>query len=102
MKKCVLWLMIFLSLIVLSGCSDPFLEAVTDVQHSRIKTWEERCEYYLEHKDSESAAERQMAEMAKEEANKLATAYNYDMMRYGNMYGETLPEGLYGAIEQIP
>lgn len=66
-----------------------------------IKDWEEVIDIYLENKDSENPEERQLADIAKEQANKIADDYNDLLMKYGNMFGETLPEGVYAAIERI-
>lgn len=66
-----------------------------------IKDWEENADIYLANKDSENPKERQLAKIAKEQANKIADDYNDLLMKYGNMFGETLPEGVYAAIERI-
>lgn len=66
-----------------------------------IKDWEEVVDIYLKNKDSENPEEQQLAEIAKKEANTIADDYNKLLLKYGNMFGETLPEGIYAAIERI-
>ena len=66
-----------------------------------IKDWEECVDIYLKNKDSNNPEELQLANIAKEQANKIADDYNKYLLKYGNMFGETLPEGIYAVIERI-
>lgn len=66
-----------------------------------IKDWEECVDIYLKNKDSNNPEELQLANIAKEQANKIADDYNRLILKYGNMFGETLPEGIYAVIERI-
>lgn len=80
---------------------DPVKSTVADVQRERIESWEYTVEVYLKYKDSDNPSELEFAEQAKEKANDIARVYNQDMLAYGNLFGETLPDGLYAIIEKI-
>lgn len=66
-----------------------------------IKDWEEIVDIYIKYKNSDNPEEQQLADTAKEQANKIADSYNKLLLKYGNMFGETLPEGIYAVIERI-
>ena len=77
------------------------LQKTEDTLRKWIKDWEEIVDIYIKYKDSDNPEEQQLADTAKEQANKIADSYNKLLLKYGNMFGETLPEGIYAVIERI-
>ena len=77
------------------------LQQTEDLLRKWIDDWEEVIDIYLKYKDSEDPEEQKLADQAKEQANKIADDYNKLLQKFGNMFGETLPDGIYAAIERI-
>ena len=65
-----------------------------------IDDWEEDLDIYMKYKDSEDPREQKLANKAKEQMNEIAEHYNKLILKYGYLFGETLPEGIYAAIEK--
>ena len=66
-----------------------------------IADWETQIDIYLKYKDSDNPEEIVLADDAKAQANEIASYYNNLILKDSYLFGETLPEGIYAAIEVI-
>lgn len=65
-------------------------KSVENEARAMIASWEADAEAYKNGNEESKAS-----------ANKLAEEYNEYMAKWGYVFGETLPEGIYAAIEPI-
>ncbi len=73
-------------------------DTITEEQRQNVETM---LRDVISHWETEIQAYRDGDESAKERANKIAETYNGLMQTNGYVFGETLPEGIYAAIEPI-
>ena len=102
MKKLYIIVVLLIVALILTGCARAQLKReLEETQRKRIESWEYEVEIYLQYKDSEKPGDQEFADEAKTKANEVAAAYNEDMMKFGNLWGETFSEGIYAVIEPI-
>ena len=94
MKK--IFIIILVVLLLLTGCKPK--DRITDEQRKAV---EEECRSLITSWETYAQAYREGDTEAKESANKTAAAYNEFLQKNSYVFGETLPEGIYAAIEPI-
>lgn len=100
MKKAILFLVLILMFTSCSKPSPKITDAITDEQRQEAETelrqwindWETLSDIYLKDKSNE---------LVKGEMNEIAGHYNKLILKYGYLFGENLPEGVYAAIEIV-
>ena len=97
MKK--LMIVLCIVMLVLTGCKPkPKTDTITREQ---IEAAEATCRMMIAAWETDVQSYKDGDIDAKASANKTAQDYNEYMQINGYLFGETLPEGLYAAIEPI-
>ena len=83
------------------GITDEQVQTAEAELRHWISDWEMTLDIYEAYKDSDNPDEQKMADNAKDMCNEIANYYNQLILKNGYLFGETLPEGVYAAIEII-
>lgn len=93
-----IFVLTFMMILLYADHSSEITDSITNEQRQEAETelrqwiddWEKLSDIY---KNNENA------EIAKGLMNEIAGHYNKLILKYGYLFGETLPEGIYAAIE---